>query len=491
MYNLLKAIFKTGSGSIINIILGMISTKIMAIFLGPNGLGLISLIRQTLSTVTIAGTMGGQTALVQGLASKEGNEKDNYLLTVFWIFMIGAIIISLGLLLFTPWIAKTIFAADDAQTISLVRWMVLPVVLMIIYSYLTSVLNGFHAIGRLAIGQVIVSIVTVLLVYPISKLISNGNMIAFIWMISVSTMGGGIFYLLIVYKERWLNPLIVNFKPQFDKKALKHFWYVASTTLVTGLITTGTLLLIRVMIVRIGGLDGAGIFDVAWTLSMTYVMLLLGSFGTYYLPALSGEKNGFARITLIQNLLKLSILLIVPLIITIIVLKPLVIQILYSNKFTPSLEIIRWMLIGDYFKVTSWVLAMPVLAYANMKVFFWTELLWNTGFLVLSSLAIVYYKDMQGIGIAFIIMYFFILVYYLYYVSSKHQFPITKNLLWTWFLGLVLIILASWQTWSIVDINWISALFWIVVAIGFSWTVLEKDEKSKLIKMICKRGEIT
>lgn len=488
MRDIIKAIFKTGSGSIITIILGMISVKIMAVVLGPNGLGLLSLIRQTLQTASITSTMGGGTALVQGIASKEGNEKDNYLITVFWIFVIGAISTSIVLLLFAPWIAKTIFATNDAQTIGLVRWMVLPVMLMAIYSYLTSVLNGFHAIGRLVIGQVIVSIVTVFLAYPISKLVSNGNTIAFIWMISVSTLGGLIFYLLIAYKKRWLNPLIVNFKPRFDKKALKHFWHISSTTLVTGLITTGTLLLLRVMIVRYGGLDSAGIFDVAWTLSMIYIMLVLGSFGTYYLPTLSGIKNEFARITLMQNILKISLIIVVPLIVTIIVLKPLVIHILYSNEFLPSLEIIRWMLIGDYFKVSSWIFSISVVAYANMKVFFWTELLWNTGFLLISSLALFYFKNMQGIGLAFIIMYFFYFVYYLYYVRSKHQFLITKRLLWTWLIGLVLIILASWQTWSDIDVNWISAPIWVGVAIGFSWAVLEKDEKSKLIKMIYKRG---
>ncbi|QIB91984.1 oligosaccharide flippase family protein [Methanosarcina mazei] len=489
MRNLLRAIFKTGSGSIINIILGVISSKVIAVVLGSSGVGLYSLINQTLTTATTAGTMGGQTALVQGLASKQGAEKDKYLTTVFWIFVCGATIISIGFLLFSPLIAKTVFASNDGKTITLVRWMTIPSVLTIIYSYLICLLNGFRAIGRLAIGQIILSVVTVSLVYPVSKLVSSGYIIAFIVMTSASTLGGIIFCLTVAHKEKWLNPLIVNFIPKFDKGAVKHFYRIARTTFITSLIATGTLLSIRTIIIQYGGFSSAGIFSVAWGLSMMYVMLLLGSFGSYYLPTLSGINDIPARNTLIQNLFRVSLLLIIPLIITVIVLKSLVITILYTYEFMPSLKIIRWMLIGDYFKVGGWVLAMPMLAYGDMKVFFWTESLWYIGFLILSYIGIFYYNDMQLIGIAFLILYAFLFVYTIFYAHNKHSVVLTSNSVVHWVLGLLLIIVASWQTWGDTQVNWISAPIWIAVAIGFSWMTLNRDEKSKLIKMIYKRKD--
>lgn len=489
MREIIKAIFKTGSGSIINIILGVISSKILAVVLGSSGVGLYSLINQTLATAATAGTMGGQTALVQGLASKQGAEKDNYLITVFWIFVCGAVSIALVFLLFSPLIAQTIFASNDGKTISLVRWMALPAILTIIYSYLVSLLNGFRAIGRLAIGQVIISIVTVSLMYPVSKLVSTGYIIAFILMISASTMGGIIFCLTVAHKEKWLNPLIVNFIPKFDKEAIKHFYHIASTTLIISLITTGILLSIRTMIIRHGGYSSAGIFSVAWGLSMMYVTIVLGSFGTYYFPTLSGISDITSRNNLVQNLFRISLLLIIPLIVTIIVLKSLLITVLYTYEFIPSLKIIRWMLLGDYFKVSSWVLAMPMLAYRDMKVFFWTELIWYIGLLVFSYIGIFYYNDMQLIGIAFLVLYVFHFGYAIYYAHNKHSIVLTSNPLVHWVLGLLLIIVASWQTWEDTQVNWISAPIWIAFAIGFSWMALNSGEKSKLIKMIYKNGD--
>lgn len=487
MLEILKAILKTGSGTIVTIILGVLSTKTLAVVIGSSGVGLYSLISQTLATAVIAGTIGGQTAFVQGLASKQGADKDKYLTTVFWIFAFGAIVIALCFILFSPLIAQFVFASGDKKIINLVRWMSLPVILTIIYSYLVSLLNGFRAIGRLVIGQVIVSVVTVLLVYPVSKLIIGGHEIAFIAMISTSTLSGIIFCFIVAHKEKWLSPLTANFLPKLDKEATSYFYYIARTTLLTGLITAGTILVIRTIIVKQGGLSSAGIFDVAWMLSMTYVMLLLSSFGTYYLPTLSGINDVPTRKNLIQNLFKISVLLVIPLIIAIIVLKPLVITLLYTHEFASSLRIIRWMLIGDYFKISSWVLAMPMLAYKDMKSFFWTELLISIKFLILSYVAVFYYNDMQLIGVAFLIIYALYFVFTIYYAYKKYSVVLNRNIINHWILGLLLIVIASWQTWNETQVNWISAPFWIIVSIGFSGIILSERQKGKLVKMIYKR----
>ena len=67
------------------------------------------------------------------------------------------------------------------------------------------------------------------------------------------------------------------------------------------------------------------------------------------------------------------ILLVAPLITLVILGKSLVVSILYSKEFLPSFDIIQWMLIGDYFKAVGWVLATPMLAFADLRMFFWTE----------------------------------------------------------------------------------------------------------------------
>jgi O-antigen/teichoic acid export membrane protein len=497
MREIIKAIFKTGSSSIISITLGILSTKVMAVVLGSSGVGLYSLINQTLTTAATVGTVGGSTALVQGLASKHGAEKDKYLKTVFWIFVCGAMVIALGFSFFSPFISRTVFASTDENTISLVRWMTLPIILIVIYYYFLSLLNGFRAIGRLAIGQIIASVVTVSLVYPISMLVSNGCISAFTWMISASMMGAIIFYFTAAHKEKWLNPIITNFIPEFDKGSVKHFFHIACTSLVTGLIGAGTLLIIRAMLIRYGGFSKAGIFDVAWTLSMTYMLLLLNSFGTYYLPSLSEINDTLARNALMQDVFKISLLLVIPLIVTVMEFKTLVITILYTQEFMPALKIIRWMLIGDYFKASSWILTMPMLAYSDMKPFFWIEFLGNMIFLILSYIGLFYFYDLQLIGTSFLIMYVIYFIFSIFYAHHKLNFYLNRNIIVHWILGLLLIIFITWKTWNDTQVNWISAPLWILFAIGFSWLMLDKKEKVVFINLFknlverfcCKKSE--
>lgn len=490
MRELIKATLKTGSGAGGKLLLGMIAVKIMAVMLGPSGIGLYSLLRQTTAFSEGAGTMGGGVALVQGLASREGKAQANYLATTFWIFVLGATLAIILLFVLAPWISLWIFDRSDGQTITLIRWLAVPVALGVASTYLLGVHNGFRAIGTLALLKVLGSAAMALLAYPVSRLVEVGYPVAFIAMVSAPPAVGVVLGAWSALRRKWLTPLFRSPRESFREEAFRHFISFASTMSVIGLVTVGVGLVVRSLIVRHSGLASAGVFSVAWTLSMTYIMLILSSFGTYYLPTLSQTVSTLDRTMLMQRVMRLVTLLVVPLITGVIVLKPLVVQILYSEEFTPALEIIRWMLIGDYFKVAAWVVAMPAIAYANMKVFFWTELLWNIGFLGLTALTLFEFDSMQGIGVSFLVVYMVYFAYYLYYACSRHQFPLTKGLVWPWLLGLVLLLGASWYAWSDVTVNWLVAPLWISAAISLSWFSLRRSEKEEVFHMVLRRNGV-
>lgn len=469
MRELLKAALKTASGSMGSMLLGIIAMKIMAIVLGPSGVGLYSLLRQARDVLGRVGSLGGQMAVVQGLATRKGQMRDEYLVTTFWIFVLGALVIVAVLVSLAPWIAFLVFGNDDAESIKLVRWLALPSVLGVCLAYINGVLNGFRAIGRLALLQILGSSTTAVLAYPVSRLVETGYAIAFIGLMSVSQAVALAWGVRFAMREGWFTPLLQNLYVTLHLDALRHFFSIAGATFGAGLATTGTVLAIRALIVHHNGLAGAGLFDAAWTLSVTYVMLVLTSFGTYYLPTLSQAMNLEDRLLLIRQVMRLSTILIVPLITGVVVLKPLVIRVLYSDEFTPSLEIIRWMLIGDYFKVAAWVVTMPVLAYANMWVFLWAELLWSIGYLSFAALAIFVFDSMEGVGLAFLLIYIIYFGFYLCYVWMRYRLSFTKRMMLVWSLGLTLIVLASWHMWANTQVDWGAASVWLFAAVCFSW----------------------
>ena len=96
MRELIRAVFKTGIGSSASMILSALSSKIMAVVSGPFGIGLYSLIQQLTQTVSASSLAGGgKTVMAQGIACREGKDRDDFIQTAFWLLVVGSIIASL------------------------------------------------------------------------------------------------------------------------------------------------------------------------------------------------------------------------------------------------------------------------------------------------------------------------------------------------------------------------------------------------------------
>lgn len=482
MREVFKAFFKMGSGTMASLLLGVVAVKIVAVILGPSGIGLYSLLRQ-ISEFATRGGDAGNTAVVQGLASRKGQVRDDYLITTFWVFTLGSLLIFVVLLVLAPWIAPLVLGRDDGQATNLVRWVAFPIVLTMALFYLDGVLNAFRAIGLLILLEVLGIGAMALLAYPVSKLVEAGYLTAFICMLSAPPAVGVALATWFALREGWLAPLLHRPRINLHSGSLQHFFSIGGTLFITGSVGGGVFLAIRALIVQQDGLASAGMFAAAWTLTGTYVALYLNSFGTYYLPILSQADDTSERTLLMQRTMRLTTLFTVPMVISLVVLKPLLIEILYSSEFTPSLEIIRWMLIGDYFKVPVWVINVQMMAFANMRVLLWESLLSSAGFLAFTALALFGFNSIQGIGIGFLVLYVLELAFCLYYTRSRYQFPLARAMVVSWLLGLALIVGASWHTWSNTHVDWFTAPLWIGAAIVLSWLSLSRNERREMFRM--------
>jgi len=54
--------------------------------------------------------------------------------------------------------------------------------------------------------------------------------------------------------------------------------------------------------------------------------------------------------------------------------KPVVARLLYSAEFRETARYLRWTLAGDYLKITSWILSIPLVAAADMRMFLAADL---------------------------------------------------------------------------------------------------------------------
>ena len=149
----------------------------------------------------------------------------------------------------------------------------------------------------------------------------------------------------------------------------------------------------------------AGQFDAAWAISMNHVSLVLASLQTYCLPVLARTSDRAGRSAHLTRMLTAAALAGAAAVCALAVLKPVVLAVFYSNAFLDASRYLRWTLVGDYLKVSSWVLSIPMLASADMRAFLVADLSAYAVFAVGAAAASQFRGAAEGTAMAFVLMY--------------------------------------------------------------------------------------
>jgi antigen flippase len=436
------AMAQSGSGSIASGLLSAVGAKIMAAMLGPTGTALISTLQQTRDTAVIAATANGRTALVQGMSALNPVARREYLRTSLVILSTG-VLAAACLMIFAREIVSR-WAGLPPGSSALLGWLVVAMVLTSGFVFLSAIANALGEIGRLAWSQVVVSAVAAACAWPVARLFQGGLHEALDAWLAITAAAGFVAGCWVIARHRntvqgWLQ----GRGRWWSWSAAGQFFSISGAMLATGLLSSVVLLGLRARIIHGEGLNTAGWFDAAWTVSMRHVTLVLSSLQTYYLPALARARDSEERTAQIGRVLMVTTLIMAPLIAVLELAKPLVLTLLYSNSFHPAAALLRWTLVGDYLKVTSWVLAMPMLAVADMRAFVATDLTVQAVFVASAVLLGRVFKPSGGAAIAFVASYAVNLVVCYWYSQARHGFRPARSLTAAWSGGLLLVILAA------------------------------------------------
>jgi PST family polysaccharide transporter len=427
--------------------------------------------------------MSGQTALVQGGSARQAEEQKQYLRTILWLFLAGGCLAALILVIMASVIAQQLLHRGDATAQWLVRLLALPVLLTVLTGYTLGVLNIHRMLGRIATIQIASAACSAALAYPVALFVLQGHETALIASLLITPLATFVLSILVLQRSQLLQPLLQNFRSSFRWGYARSFYAFAGVTVTTSLYQSGVMLVLRSSIVQQQGLSAAGIFDSAWTLSMTYVTLVTTAFSTYFMPTLSASASADQRRELVQRMFRFVTLVATPLILAVIVFKPFVIQLLFAEEFLPALLLMRWMLIGDYFKLSSWVLGYPMLATADLKLFFWSDLFVYTALLAGSSVSLHYFQSTEGVAITFLGMYVAYFVFTFAYSRRKLGVRLMANIGRTWLLGLVLVILLSLLTWNTAQVTWGSVAALALAVAGFYWRAFSEEEWNWIVRL--------
>jgi PST family polysaccharide transporter len=210
----------------------------------------------------------------------------------------------------------------------------------------------------------------------------------------------------------------------------------------TAIISSVTQIAARTIVLRQFGLEGVGFFQAAWTISAVNMGLLLASMGADYYPRLSAAAHDDALITEhVNQQIHVGLVLAGPVLTGVTCLAPLVLQILYSSKFTEATHLLQWLTAADVLRLTGWSLGFVMLARQASLSFVAIEATFAMVFLPLMWW-LAPALGLEAVGLAYFLGYFVCLLVSLFLAVTVQRVHVSlTNLLWTFLLTLLMLAL--------------------------------------------------
>lgn len=212
---------------------------------------------------------------------------------------------------------------------------------------------------------------------------------------------------IIIYVYFFKKSKIFNLKDIFlfnftFSNALKSIIKLGIYSLILGILDQVIVLSIRSLIIKNLGIESNGIYQCVAGISNNYINLLYMSLGAYILPILSEMSNNFDRINVeINNVFRLTLLIIFPIIAVTFVFREYIILILYTSKFLASSNLMIYNFAGDYFKALSWILGAWLIPCSKFRLWLILGVIYNINYMVIFMLLNFFVVDIQNVVLAY------------------------------------------------------------------------------------------
>ena len=386
--DLIKVFSLTGLSTVIKLLTSYITVKVVAALVGPGGIALIGQLQNFTAIFTTLGSGGINNGVIRYVSEYKSDEaslkkyvQSGLKITVYLSLFSGFLLILLSSQL-SGWILL------DEQYYYVFIFLGASLLFMSLNNFLLSILNGLQEFRKFVIINIITSLIGLLLtVFLVINFKLQGALIATVTYQSIVFFGTTAF----LRKIDWFSKAFLWGK--MNREIIKKYFSYSLMAVVSAATVPVSQLLVRGHLIQEYTVENAGFWEGMNRISGLYLMLFTTSFSVYYLPKLSAIKS--------QNLLRKEILntykIITPIIIGsligIFLLKDLVINVLFTREFYPMKNLFFWQLLGDFFKIMSWILAFLMVAKSMTKMYIITEILFS---LLLVGLSY-YFIDRNGV----------------------------------------------------------------------------------------------
>lgn len=398
---ILKASSIMGGAEGINLLLGMVRVKFVAVFIGTTGVGLISSFGALQGFIGTLAGLGLQSSAVREIAAAVGRGDEQAvgravlaLRRLCWLTGLAGMA---AMMLLAPSLSQLTFGHRD-YTIDIVALGVI-----ILFGNLSggqlALIQGMRRIGDMARANIFGA--------------ATGTVAA---VGLYATLGlRGVIPTLVAVSAIQLA-LSFHFARKVPVPAVSLTWretFVEANGMVrlglvmmwNGLMGSAVAYITIALITQHEGTQAVGLYSAAFALSGMFVSFVLSAMGADYYPRLTAVASDKpAMVSMVNEQTEIGLLLALPGLLATMALAPWILQIFYTREFLSAAELLQWFILGCLGRVISWPLGFVMLALGKGRWFLLTETSFNLIHVALVAAGLQLY-GIEGVAIAFVFMY--------------------------------------------------------------------------------------
>ena len=385
-----------------NVLIGLVSNKFVAMLLGPGGMGLVSLLNTTVQLISQATHLGISMSAVRQISeyydAGDYEQAAHYVKVVRGWCLLTALVGMLVCVLLGPFFSDATFAWGN-HTLHFV--LLAPAIGMLaITGGESAILKGQRRLGALAIVQITAALASLVISVPIYYFFWQAGIVPVIVLMAFVTMCATLWF-------SWrIFPLRLRGTRGILGEGMGMVRLGVAFTL-AGIIGSAAEMFIRSYLNVVGDLEILGLYNAGYMITITYAGMVFSAMESDFYQRLSAVNHDIEASNLTVNRqIEVSLLMIAPMLTALIVLLPVLIPQLFTSEFLPVVPMAQVAALAMFFKV----LTLPVAYITLARGYSMTYLLLESAyFVVFVSLLVVGYQqwELMGTGIAITLAHVF------------------------------------------------------------------------------------
>lgn len=397
-----KATSLFGGVQVVAILIGVLKSKLVAVWLGTTGFGIMGLFNSSINLISSITNLGLQSSAVREIATVNAENdilKFSQLIKAIsrWVWFTG-LFGALITICLSPWLSRLIFNSDKF----VISFVLLAIVVLLtgLYSNHYALLQGTRKLKSMALANVYGVLIGFLCSIPMFYFFREDG-IAYALILSALSIT-----LVSYLYAKQVKTVEVN-------QTFKESLVIGLPTVKLGFMMALSNIsvffvqfVVKTFITQYGSLTDAGLYEAGWAINAQYLGLVFTAMSKDYYPRLSQVSGDNVKMmSAVNEQGEIAILILAPMIIAMVVFLPFVINLLYSGDFIDIVPMTKWLLVGSILKAGSWAISFVFLAKGAGKVFLFNEL--GIKCITLPSYLLGYtFAGLLGIGYAFVFCYF-------------------------------------------------------------------------------------